>query len=84
MNTGQIQLRLTLTDQLYEFLQSWSNRLGIPVTQVVKHMIIEKAQKEEFPVFRASHATETAYKQAISDKSKATKVKNLDKFFQSL
>lgn len=44
MNTGQIQVRISLTDQLYQFLLGQSNRLGIPVTQVVKHMIIEKAQ----------------------------------------
>lgn len=84
MNTGQIQLRLTLTDQLYEFLQSWSVRLGIPVTQVVKHMIIERAQREEYPVFSASGKTEDDYKLAMSEKHKATKITDVDKFFKNL
>lgn len=84
MNTGQIQLRLTLTDQLYEFLQGQASRLGVPVTQLVKHMIIEKAQKEEFPTFRASAKAEQAYEEAMANLDKAVEVKNIAEYFDNL
>ncbi len=87
MNTGQIQLRLSLSSQLYDFLLGQSSRLGLPVTQVVKHLIVEKAQKEEYPVFHASTRTEEAYKEAMANIGKATTIstqKDLKKFFASL
>jgi len=84
MNTGQIQVRLTLTDQLYEFLKGQSSRLGIPVTQVVKHMIIEKAQKEDYPTFRASARTEQAYKEAMAHLDQAVVVSDVDEYFENL
>lgn len=84
MNTGQIQLRLTLTDQLYEFLQGQASRLGIPVTQMVKHMIIEKAQKEEYPTFRASEKTEKAYQEAMAHLDQAVEVKDVKEYFDNL
>mgnify|MGYP001565261175 CR=1 FL=1 len=86
MNTGQIQIRLGLTDQLYQFLIGQSSRLGIPVTQVVKHMIIEKAQQEKYPIYQASVQTETAYREAMANIGKAIKINNrkgLKKFFDS-
>lgn len=87
MNSAQIQLRLTLSDQLYDFLQGQANRFGLTVTQVVKHMILEKAQKEEFPTYRASAKTEQSYHDAITNIDKATVVNNtkeLKTFFDSL
>ena len=84
MNTGQIQVRLTLTNQLYNFLQGQASRLGIPVTQVVKYMIIEKAQREEYPTFRASLKTERAYADAMAKLDQAVEVKNVEEYFKNL
>ena len=84
MNTGQIQVRLSLTDQLYQFLLGQSSRLGIPVTQVIKHMVIEKAQQDNFPVFQASVQTETAYHEAMADERNAIEINDIDSFFKSL
>lgn len=84
MNTGQIQLRVTLTDQLYDFLVGRASRLGIPVTQVVKHMIIEKAQQEEYPTFQASVKTEKSYQGIVSNKDKFIEVSNLKRYLDSL
>jgi len=84
MNTGQIQVRLTLTNQLYSFLQGQASRLGIPVTQVVKHMIIEKAQKEEYPTFKASLKTEQAYANAMANLDKAVEVPDVEEYFKNL
>lgn len=87
MNTGQIQVRISLPDQLYQYLLGQSSRLGIPVTQVVKHMVIEKAQKDEFPTYLASAQTEQSYHDAITNIDKATVINNskeLKTFFDSL
>lgn len=84
MNQAQIQVKVSLTSQLYDFLQGQSSQLGIPVTQVVKHMIIEKAQRDAVPTYRASERTEAAYKQAMLEKDKAILVEDLDAYFTNL
>lgn len=82
MNKGQIQVKISLTNQLYDFLLGQSSQLGIPVTQVVKHMIIEKAQKDSYPTFKASQRTEDAYKQAMLDIDNAIEVDDVDEYFK--
>ncbi len=84
MKQVQKQVKISLTDQLYDFLLGQSSQLGIPVTQVIKHMIIEKAQKDNFPTFKSSKRTEEAYKQAMLEKDKAILVEDLDEYFASL
>lgn len=81
MIKGQIQVKVSLTSQLYEFLLGQSSQLGIPITQVVKHMIIEKAQRDSYPTFRASKRTEEAYKQAMLDIDNAIEVDNVEEYF---
>ncbi len=84
MNTGQIQLRLTVSDQIYDYLQGWASRLGLPVTQVVKQMIVEQVKKEEFPIYRASTRTEKAYKEAMANQDKAIMIDDIDEYFGKL
>lgn len=84
MNTGQIQVRLTLTDQLYEFLQGKAARLGLPITQVIKHLIVKEAEKEEYPTFPASPRVEKKYKEAIANLSSFIKVDDVKKYLDSL
>ena len=84
MNTGQIQVRITLTDQLYEFLQAKAARLGLPITQVVKHLIVKEAEKEEYPVFPASSLAENKFAQAQSGLSDFVKVDDIKKYLDSL
>lgn len=84
MKQVQKQIKISLTDQLYDFLLGQSSQLGIPVTQVIKHMIIEKAQKDSYPTYKASKRTEEAYKQAMLEKDKAILVEDLDEYFASL
>jgi antitoxin component of RelBE/YafQ-DinJ toxin-antitoxin module len=84
MITGQIQVRLTITDQLYEFLQAKAAKLGLPVTQVIKHMIIQEAEKEEYPVFPASPLTEKKYYEAQSNLDNFVKVDDVKKYLDTL
>jgi len=82
MIKDQIQVKISLTSQLYDFLLGQSSQFGIPVTQVVKHMIIEKAQKESSPTFKASKRTEDAYKQAMADLDNAIEIDDIDEYFK--
>ncbi len=84
MNTGQIQLRITLTDQIYEFLQAKAARLGLPITQVVKHLIVNEAEKEEYPTFPASALAEEKFSQAQANLDKFIKVADVKKYLNSL
>lgn len=81
MKTGQIQVKISLTSQLYDFLLGQSSQLGIPITQVVKHMIIAQAQKDFYPTYRASEKTEEAYKQAMLEKDQAIVIDDVDEYF---
>lgn len=78
MNTGQIQIRLSLTDQLYNFVSSKAQRLGLPVTQYVKHLVVSDVKQEEYPVFEASARTIRKAKKALEDykKGKFVEVKD--------
>ena len=86
MNTSQIQIRISLTNQLYDFLLGQSSRLGLPVTQVVKHLIVERAQQEEYPIFKPSARTIRKAKQALADykKGKTIPVEDVAEFFKNL
>jgi hypothetical protein len=84
MNIGQIQVRLSLTDQLYEFLQAKSAKLGLPITQVIKHIIIKEAEKEEYPVFPASEMAETKFIEAKANLGNFVKVEDVKRYLDSL
>lgn len=86
MNTTQIQLKVSLSQQLSDLLQSKASRLGVPVTQFVKHIIIKEVEREDFPTFQMSERTEQKIKEAMEDYAagKAVKVDDISKFFKKL
>lgn len=84
MNTQQIQLKISLSDQLNDLLQSKAARLGIPVTQFVKHLIIKDVETEEYPIFRMSERTEKKAEEAMEQIDKAVDVKDVAEFFKNL
>ena len=84
MNTQQIQLKISLSDQLNDLLQSKAARLGIPVTQFVKHLIIKEVETEEYSIFPASERTINKTKEAINNRDKAVKVTDIHHYFKNL
>ena len=84
MNTQQIQLKISLSDQLNDLLQSKAARLGITVTQFVKHLIIKDVETEEYPIFRMSERTEKKAEEAMEQIDKAVDVKDVAEFFKNL
>lgn len=84
INTGQIQIRVSISQQLGDLLKSKAERLGVPMTQLVKHLIIDEVKDEEYPVFKASDATEKAAKEAIARIDEAVDIDNVNDFFKNL
>lgn len=82
--TSQIQLKISLSEQLSDLLQSKAARFGVPVTQFVKHLIMKEVEEEDFPTFEASEWLEKKTKKAMKQIDKATDVRNVHHFFKNL
>ena len=71
MSTTQIQLKISLSEQLGELLASKAARVGIPVTQLVKHLIIKEVEDLEYPTFQMSQSSEKRTQEAMQQMDKA-------------
>lgn len=77
----QVQLKLSLSERLNDLLQSKAARLGVPVTQLVKHLIINDVERENYPMFPASKQVEKNTQEALKQINKAVDV---SVFFKTL
>ncbi len=84
MQTSQVQIKLSVSEQLNDLLKGRAQRLGVPVTQLVKHIIIKEVEKEVYPTFIASDNLEKISDKALEDVDKAVEIKDVDKFFKKL
>lgn len=67
MQSTQVQLKVSLSEQLNDLLKGRAQRLGVPVTQLVKHIIIKEVENEQFPTFLASSRTEEKAEKALRE-----------------
>lgn len=81
MNTPQIQLKISLSQQLSELLASKAARVGVPVTQLVKHLIIKEVEGLDYPTFRMSQSSEKKAQEAMQQIDKAVDASD---FFKKL
>ncbi len=86
MNTqlSQVQLKVSLSEQLNRLLQGRAESLGVPVAQFVKYLIIREIEVDIYPTFRASNWLEERTKKAIREAGKAKEVKDVHRFFKNL
>lgn len=82
MNTTQIQLKISLSEQLNDLLESKAARLGVPVTQFVKHLILREVEKEEYPAFQMSQSSTKRLKEAMRNIDKAVDVDDIHEYFK--
>lgn len=82
--TSQVQLKISLSEQLADLLQSKAARLGVPITQFVKHLIIKEVENEAYPIFEASDWLEEKTKKAMKQFNKGVEVKDVHQFFKNL
>jgi hypothetical protein len=76
-----IQLKINLTPELQDLLESKASKFGVPLTQYVKHVLMKDVESEDYPVFKASPETEQAAKQALEELDQAVDAKE---FFKHL
>lgn len=81
--TTQIQLKLSLSQELNALLKEKAKSLGLPVTQFVKHLIVKEVEPK-YPVYQASERLEKISKQAMKDIDKAVVVTDVKKFLDEL
>ncbi|MEX2007606.1 MAG: hypothetical protein WD992_02430 [Candidatus Levyibacteriota bacterium] len=78
---SQIQLKISLSEQLGDLLESKAARLGVPVTQFVKHLILKEVENEDYPIFQASEQVEKNTQEALKQMNKAIDASD---FFRTL
>jgi antitoxin component of RelBE/YafQ-DinJ toxin-antitoxin module len=71
IQSSQIQLKISLSEQLNDLLESKASNLGVPVTQLVKHLILKEVENEQYPTFVASESVERNTKKALEEYEKA-------------
>lgn len=76
-----IQLKINLTSELQDLLESKASKFGIPLTQYVKHILIKEVENVDYPVFTASEETEKAAREALEQLDKSMDAKS---FFRKL
>lgn len=81
MNTTQIQLKISLSEQLSELLISKAASIGVPVTQFVKHLIIKEVEDLEYPTFQMSQSSD---KKALKAMKQIDKAVDASEFFKQL
>lgn len=84
MNTLQVQLKISLSEQLKGLLESKAARLGVPTTQFVKHLIIKEVEEESYPTFKASERTIKRAKKAMKEIDKSVVVDDIHEYFKKL
>lgn len=83
MSTSQIQVKISLSDKLNKRVKSKAQKLGVPVTQYIKYLIMREVE-EEYPTFKASEWVEKRAKEAMKEKDKAVEVDDIHEFFKKL
>ena len=71
MSTTQVQLKISLSPQLSALLAAKAARVGVPVTQMVKHLIIKDVENTEYPTYKISKRTEKRTQGAMKQIDKA-------------
>ncbi len=84
MSLTQVQLKVSLSEQLNDLLKAKAQRLGVPVTQLVKYILIKEVDTENYPTFTASHNLEKISEKALKEIDKSVKVGDVDEFFKRL
>lgn len=84
MSNSQIQIKISLSPQLNSLLKSKAKRIGVPVTQLVKYIVIRDVEKETYPEFTASEKAEQKAQKALKDIKKSKVVTDIHDFFERL
>lgn len=78
----QIQLKVSLSNEISALLKEKAEKLGIPTTQFVKYLIIKEVEADSYPVFRASERVEKAFEEALLELDDAVDLQDVRKIIE--
>lgn len=84
MITPQTQIKLNLSVNLKEYLESKAQKFGMPLAGYIKHLIIKDVTEMKYPTFEASERTIKKAKEALKNKDKSILIEDIDEFFKNL
>ena len=81
-----VQLKVTLSVRLQDFLRSKAQKFGLTMSSYVKNLIIDDVKDIDYPIYQASNKTEEAYTQAKVEENNDNLIEanNLVNFFNQL
>ena len=67
MNAQTTQLKVTLPQRLYDYLESRARRFGLTMSAYIKHLILDDVKDDDMPTYPMSPATETTALKALTE-----------------
>jgi hypothetical protein len=84
MSTDVTQIKISLPDQLYDYLSSKAGKFGLTLSSYIKNLILNDVKDMDYPIYQASAKTEDSYKKALQERNKAVEVTDVDDYFKTL
>lgn len=79
----QVQLKVSLSNEISTLLKRKAGKLGLPTTQFVKYLIIKEIETDSYPVFQASEKTERSLEKALREIDEAVDLEDARKVIES-
>ena len=85
-NSQAVQIKLTLSDELYGYVKSKAEKFGLSLAAYVRHLVINDVKDVDIPEFKMSAKRERLGLKALEDyrKGKTRAIENWDEYFDSL
>jgi antitoxin component of RelBE/YafQ-DinJ toxin-antitoxin module len=84
MITQQAQIKINISAQLKDFVESRAKKFGMPTAAYIKHLIMNDIAETQYPSFQASERTEKKALKAIKKIDQATSVNDVSAYFKNL
>lgn len=84
MITQQAQIKINISAQLKDFVESRAKKFGMPTAAYIKHLIMNDLTEVQHPTFQASERTEKKAIKAIKKINQATTVNDVSAYFKNL
>lgn len=80
------QIKVTLPEQLYDFVRSKADKFGLTISSYVRHLIIDDVKDLDIPTFKMSAKREKVVLKAVKDhkKGKTREIGNLEEYLKEL
>jgi predicted DNA-binding protein len=86
LSTNTSQVKITLSQELYAFLKSRADRLGLTLAAYVRNLVIDDIKDMDFPTFAMSEKREKIALNALEEhkKGKTKRIADVDKYLSEV